>query len=181
MSGHLQHPQGTPPRLQAASYSPGGEALNNLWQCFGGWFQPMAQNSCLRTLPSAAAWTKRADKAGTFRAWATYAAKAHHCPFCIIPLARPSSPMPPIFLSHNPENAFFFLFKSGLIVPGRMGRAAGRTMQVPFSQDVSWSSQGRKMLTVGLPQRAAFSSSLSFPSPAGSPTDPGCLISSHSW
>lgn len=135
--------------------------------------------SCLPTLPSSAATqaarTKPLDKAGTFRAWAaspaTYAAKAHCCSFCVIsPLARPSSPMPPAFLSHNPENAFFFLvfffFKSRLIVPGRMGRAAGRTMQVPFSQDVRWSSQGRKMLTVGLPQQAAFGSSLSLPLPS---------------
>lgn len=38
----------------------------------------------------------------------------------------------------------FLFFKSRPIVPGRMGRAASRTMQAPFSQDVRWSSQGRK-------------------------------------
>lgn len=85
-----------------------------------------------------------------------------------LPLPHPSSPMPPAFLSHNPENAFFFLlvFKSCLIVPGRMGRASDRTIQMPFSQDVRWSSQGRKMLTVGFPQQAALCSSHSLPLPS---------------
>lgn len=91
----------------------------------------------------------------------------------IVALSAPSPPLlahptqcPLFFFPTTLKRPFFFLFKSRLIVPGRMGRAAGRTMQVPFSQDVRWSSQGRKMLTVGLPQQAAFSSSLSFPLPS---------------
>lgn len=106
-----------------------------------------------------------------FRAWAaspgTYAAKA---PFASSPPSSPILLNAPCFsfLSHNPENAFFFLlvFKSRLIVPGRMGRASDRTMQMPFSQDVRWSSQGRKMLTVGFPQQAALGSSHSLPLPS---------------
>lgn len=85
------------------------------------------------------------DKAGTLRTWATPRHIAAS-PASSAPLAHPSSPMPPALLSHNPTKAssFFFFFKSRPIVPGRMGRAASCTMQAPFSQDVRWSSQGRK-------------------------------------
>lgn len=111
MTRQLQHPHNAPPCFKAESYRTGGKALNNPGRRFGGWFQSMTLISCLPTFPSAAAWTKPVVKAEMFRARAaspaTYAAKA---PSASSPPSSPILPNAPrfSFLSHSPENAFFF-------------------------------------------------------------------------
>lgn len=60
------------------------------------------------------------------------------------PLPTHPSQCPLLFSPTTLQRPLFFFFKSRPIVPGRMGRAASCTMQAPFSQDVRWSSQGRK-------------------------------------
>ena len=73
--------------------------------------------------------------------------EAHRCFSRVIcPPCSPILPNAPCSSLPQPYKGLFFIFffKSRPIVPGRMGRAASCTMQAPFSQDVRWSSQGRK-------------------------------------
>lgn len=172
--------QHTTPCFKAASYRPGGKALNNprevLWSLI----------SCLHNFPPAAAWTKPVDKAGTFRAAspATYAAKAHRYSFCVIsPLARPSSPMPPAFLSHNPENAFFFFFllkAAPLFLAGWAEQQAAQC-KCPFLRMYVGHPRAGKCLRWGFLSKLPSAPHFPSPFPADSHADPGCPITSHPW
>lgn len=72
-------------------------------------------------LASPVAWTKPVDRFGMFR----LPDLTHRCSYCIIP------PVPPAFLSHNPENAFP-CFPEPAHCSWQDGQSTGRTMRCPL-------------------------------------------------